>query len=137
MPHIHVPVGATGALRCAAGPDRACQACQRVAPASEIESVVVVGDLTVTVCRDTALCAERVHRLYHSPATPNRDCAHCAAGRPVTRTAAVIAALGLGLALALTGCASRASQSQPPATATCHSANLDAGACHGDVYVPS
>jgi hypothetical protein len=82
MPHIHVPDGATGSLRCAAGPARACQACLRVAPASEIETVAIVGTLTATVCRDAALCAARIHRQHHSAAAPNPDCAHCARCRP-------------------------------------------------------
>ena len=141
--HKHIPDGATGALRCAAGPDRACGACQRVAPASEVEVVRLLGGThEITVCRDRTSCAERVHRLHHSRAVPNRDCEYCSPPRPRPRS--VYTALGLTLlvavTLALTGCAPArpaATRITPVSVVTCSAPNPDAGACHGNVWVPS
>lgn len=77
--HQHVPSGMTGALRCAAGPTRECSACLRVAPASEMRQFrILAGSLARLICRDQAMCAARIHRLYHVPGG-NRDCVHCQA----------------------------------------------------------
>lgn len=77
--HQHIPTGAVGALRCAAGPARECSACLRVAPASEMRQFrILAGSLAHLICRDTAMCAARIHRLYHVPGQC-RDCVHCRA----------------------------------------------------------